>query len=73
MWYYVIMKVLFVCTGNVCRSPMAEIIFRKQIIRETKTMMNIGNRRLQITSIKVEVTLYGIFFDFQKIKQIRCM
>jgi protein-tyrosine-phosphatase len=25
-------KILFVCLGNICRSPMAEIIFNKKII-----------------------------------------
>ena len=28
------MKVLFVCTGNICRSPTAEGVFRKLVARE---------------------------------------
>lgn len=28
------MRILFVCTGNTCRSPMAEKIFRKLVIEE---------------------------------------
>ncbi|MFB0830162.1 low molecular weight protein arginine phosphatase [Brevibacillus laterosporus] len=25
------MRILFVCTGNTCRSPMAEVLFREQV------------------------------------------
>lgn len=28
------MKILFVCLGNICRSPTAEIVFRQLLIRE---------------------------------------
>ena len=27
------MKIMFVCTGNTCRSPMAEYIFRDEITK----------------------------------------
>jgi len=30
------MKILFVCTGNICRSPTAEALFRDILVREGK-------------------------------------
>ncbi|MGZ3140540.1 low molecular weight protein-tyrosine-phosphatase [Lentzea chajnantorensis] len=28
------MKVAFVCTGNICRSPVAALVFRERVLRE---------------------------------------
>ena len=33
-------RIMFVCHGNICRSPMAEFIFRK-IIRESETNLHV--------------------------------
>lgn len=35
-------SVLFVCTGNTCRSPMAEGIFRKAV-KENSTLVSLGS------------------------------
>jgi protein-tyrosine phosphatase len=31
--YKSIIRVLFICTGNICRSPMAEAVFRDMVVR----------------------------------------
>lgn len=36
-------KVLFVCTGNVCRSPVAELVLRSQV-DESVTVLSAGTR-----------------------------
>lgn len=40
-------KIIFVCTGNTCRSPMAEFLFRKKIVELGLTKLEIASAGLQ--------------------------
>lgn len=48
-------SILMVCTGNICRSPMAEIVLREQLIR------SLGDRaaQVQVRSAGVSSEEYG--------------
>ena len=37
------MNILFVCTGNTCRSPLAEVIARREIEQRGLTSMTVGS------------------------------
>ena len=41
-------KIVFVCTGNTCRSPMAEIVFRRLINEMGLTTLKICSAGLQV-------------------------
>ena len=72
------MKILFVCHGNICRSPMAEFIM-KDLLKKA------GISRVQVDSVAVsreeignpiyppaqrELTKHGVFFDRHFARQI---
>ena len=41
-------KIVFVCTGNTCRSPMAEIVFRRLVEEMGLTMLKVCSAGLQV-------------------------
>ena len=72
------MKILFVCHGNICRSPMAEFIM-KDLLKKA------GISHVQVDSVAVsreeignpiyppaqrELTKHGVFFDRHFARQI---
>ena len=43
-------KVLFVCLGNICRSPMAEYVF-KEIVRKEGKDKNLQHQQKKLVQI----------------------
>ncbi len=70
-------KILFVCHGNICRSPMAEFIF-KDLVKEDDNKFHIESRATSREEIgnpvyppaKRKLKEYGILCDGKVAKQI---
>ena len=59
-----IKRILFVCTGNACRSPMAQVIFRKLVSNDPS---------LKSAGIEVESAGTGVGLDSATPEAIACM
>ena len=55
------MKILFVCLGNICRSPTAEIVFREIVAREAPDLPieidSAGNVTMRTKGVKGPVCM----------------
>ena len=57
-------KVLFICTGNTCRSPMAMFLFRKHI----KNNKNLPFRKYFWIPASYNLMIFVFLFELKTIK-----
>lgn len=66
-WYVIIMNnILFICYGNICRSPMAEMIFKDLVRSNHKTYMFTCKSR----ALSMEELGNDIYPDAKKILEL---
>lgn len=68
------MTILFVCTGNTCRSPMAEYLFKKMLKKDEVTVVSAGTSVISpipIPSVMLEILAKeGIDISSHRAKQL---
>lgn len=72
-------RVVFVCTANCCRSPLAEILFEKLLADELGTIKSIFQKNILVESAATHYSGYpisgrsaGLLIDEENIEPERC-
>ncbi|MBN2737541.1 MAG: hypothetical protein JXR70_11210 [Spirochaetales bacterium] len=72
--------IVFVCTANCCRSPLAEILFEKMLVEKLGSMDALGKKKLfidsaatNISGLKISENSMKVLIQEEAVSPERCM